>query len=161
MKNSIDHSLAHSVNSENIRAMNKYLPLKKISFIAAAIFFASTFVALPVVLLLKSVPFGDWLIAFKSYLPVSSVLLLTAILIAWLYCELVYLNLNPTITLILFGLVSPLVFFILLGVSVQIAHGNFFDGIATKKGIEKFMLIYGLLIFFMGSLGCYAIKKKA
>lgn len=141
--------------------MNKYLPLKQISFIALGLFLASTFVALPVALILKSVPFGGWLVAFKSYLPVSSGLLLTTILITWLYCELVYLNLNPTITIILFSLGSPLVFFILLGVSAQIVHGNFFDGIATRKGIENFMLIYGLLSFFMGSLGYYAIKKKA
>ena len=142
-------------------AMNKYLPLKQISFIAVALFLASTLIALPVALLLKSVPFGGWLTAFKSYMPVSSILLLTAILITWLYCELVYLNLNSTITTILFGLAAPVVFFVLLGVSAQIAHGNFFDGITTRKGIENFMLIYGLLSFFMGSIGYYALKKKA
>jgi hypothetical protein len=144
-----------------MHTMNKYLPLKQISFIAIAIFLASTFVALPIVLILKSVPFGSWFIAFKSYLPVSSGLLLTSIIFTWLYCELVYLNLNPTITIILFGLGSPLIFLVLLGVSAQIVHGNFFDGITTRKGIENFMLIYGLLSFFIGSLGYYAIKKKA
>ncbi|WP_331351735.1 hypothetical protein [Cellvibrio sp. UBA7671] len=142
-------------------ATNKYLPLKQISFIAVAIFLASTLIALPVALLLKSVPFGGWLIAFKSYIPVSSIMLLTAILIGWLYCELVHLNLNTTITTILFGFVAPVVFFILLGVLSQISHSNFFEGITTKKGIENFMLIYGLLGFFMGSLSYYATKKKA
>jgi len=144
-----------------MNAVEKYLPLKQISFISIALFFASSFVALPVGLLLKSVPFGGWLVAFKTYFPVSSILALTAILISWLYCELVFLSLNKTITIILFGLGAPLIFFILLGFSELIAHGKFLDGITTKKGIENFIVIYGLLSFCMGSLGYYVIKKKA
>lgn len=141
--------------------MNKYLPLKQISFLAAIMFLASTFAGLPIALLLKSVPFSGWLTAFKSYLPVSSGLLFIAILMAWLFCELAYLNLKPSTTIIIFSLVSPLAILALIGVLSQIANGNFFDDITTQKGIENFILIYGLLGFVSGSLCYYAIGKKA
>lgn len=141
--------------------MNKYLLLKQVSFFAAIMFLVSTFAGLPIALLLKSVPFGGWLIVFKSYLPVSINLLFIAILVAWLFCELAYLNLKPTTTVIIFSLVSPLAILAFIGIFSQIAHGNFFDGITTQKGIENFLLIYGLLSFISGSLCYYAIGKKS
>ena len=139
----------------------KYLPLKQISLFAGIMFLVSTFAGLPVALLLKSVPFGGWLIAFKSYLPVSGSLLFIAILMGWLFCELAYLNLKPSTTIIIFSLLSPLAILIFIGIFSQIAHGNLFAEITTQKGIENFILIYGLLSFLSGSLCYYAMGKKA
>lgn len=119
----------------------KYVPLVK----TAALIGAGLLILIPISLILRGATFSMWASAYEKAPLLFFVLGTLANFMAWLLCELFYFGLPRLLAAGIFGILSPLVFLVLLGLAMFFERGVFLEGAMSTEGLKNVGLIFGLL----------------
>ena len=138
----------------------KYFPLMQTAVISLAFFLSAILVILPVTLFLKGVPLSSWLLPLAKLASVGGILSSVAIFMAWMFCELYSANLKRFMSAVIYAIVCPVVFILILGVVLLLWQGTFLNGISEQKGKENLLIIFSAFslicfgIYWSGSKNC-------
>ncbi|WOX05051.1 hypothetical protein [Microbulbifer pacificus] len=128
-----------------MRLGEKYTPLVKTATVTAVLISAGMLVLMPVLLILKGANFSMWVSAYGKVISISFVLGALAIFMAWLRCELISSSLPRFLAAVIFGILSPVLFVIFLGIATYFQDGVFLKEDMSNEGLKNIGLIFGLL----------------
>lgn len=124
----------------------KYTPLIQTAAVTVALIGAGLFVLMPISLIMKGVPFSMWVSAYGKVLSIFFVLGTLANFMAWLLCELFAFSMSRFVAAVIFSILCPVVFLILLGIAMYFQNGVFLEGSMSIEGQKNIGLIFGLLV---------------
>ena len=127
----------------------RYFIAVKVSGLSVYFLLVSCFILFPVSLFLKRVPFSEWLISTKIFFMASSSMALTAIILSFLFCHLLYSPLHKYFSAFVFGSLTPLVLLGNISLMTYLSCGRILLRSNTPEGMAILILI--LLLF--GGLG--------
>ena len=126
----------------------KYIPLKMVLFPSLAVFLTVLVLVMPVTLFAKGVPFQSWGPAFTSISLWGFTMIGFFSFMTWIFCELLASTISRIKSALLFGIVSPVAFIVILTLAAFFNGNNFLAGLDTEKGIENMLILSGCSFLF-------------
>ena len=131
----------------------KYLRLKQVVVISTIMLIFSLLIVVPVQALIEGVSLSNWPLVYRKFLVICSPIYLSAIALAWLFCELYRTRISRIISALMFGALSPVIFFITLSLFMSVFVGVTIHGLNSPEGIQNLFFLY--LLFGSLSFAIY------
>ncbi len=135
---------------------SKYAHLAAVTLIAGAMFLSLLIV--PLVIIDTPLSFNQLLSVYTKYFVLGGTLFLTAVSMAWLFCELNSFKISRVAAAILFGLICPILFLTVLGLILWVIQGIFLKGITDPQGMKNVIFIYLIFAPLTSYIYWYASK---